>query len=199
MGMSTRRLVAAAVCAVLAVAALGESSISASGSQWRALTLPEAADVIAKARTFEAAERRRRRVENNAARDWYGSLTLVGTARDIVLASMVEIDGRRYRIVLPGGNAPVDVGSGEYRIGSFGSFLIRNVLWTSRSQTIPGTTVLVRHTYGRKRGGPVLPNRCGDFYTSTSPVRLYARAFARYLNGARSGYCAWGLDERSPK
>ena len=90
-----RRLIATVAAVLLTLV----SASNVHANRWRALTLDEAEQVLAKARAFEQAERGRRRVNNNGAPDWYGKLSLVGTDRDRVLARLVETDGERYRVV----------------------------------------------------------------------------------------------------
>ena len=189
-----RTIVAAMV--VVAAGTFGASDGRANDG-WRPLTLAEAEKVIQKARAFEQSERSRRRVANNAAKDWFGSLYLEGTARDLFLSRIVTTAGRRYRVEMPPAGR-VHVGSHHYSTGSalFG-WLTKDVFWTGKSQKIAGTSIVVRHNYGRKRGGRMLPRGCGSYYESTSPATLYARGLEQFLNGRTGGYCVSG-DGRTP-
>ena len=190
-----KRTIAAAMV-VVAAGTFGASDGRANDG-WRPLTLAEAEKVIQKARAFEQTERSRRRVANSGAKDWYGSLYLEGTARDLLLSRIVTTDGRRYRVEMPRAGR-VHAGSHYYKTGSalFG-WLTEDVFYTSRSQPIDGTSMVVRHVYGRKRYGSVLPRGCASDYDSTSPVTLYGRGLEQFLNGRAGGYCVSG-DGRTP-
>ena len=151
-------------------------------SQWGPLAIWNAMEVIEKRSTFEATRRMVSLVQAyEGFVEVYDSLRMEGTARDIVLLYLLETNGSLYRGVPREERNSVRVTT-EYTPWS---------TWTRRSETFPGTTVEVHHTYSRKRG---VPNRCEDFYRLTSPIRLYAQAFASYLNGDRRG-CEGGLDE----
>ena len=192
-----KRTITAAMVAV-AAGTFGASD-SRADDGWRLLTLAEAEEVVEKARAFEQAERYRRRVASLGA-DWYGSLRLVGDEEDSLLLQLVQTDGRRFRVDMPEGTTPVDVNRYVYRPRwlLFGFLTVRDILVTSKSQAIPGTSVVVRHVFGGKRRSDVQPRGCTSYYASASPVTLYARGFETFLNGQERGVCAWGGDAPSP-
>ena len=197
------RLMSATAAAVVFAAVAGGASNSASANGWRQLTFEEAERVIIKVREFERAERERRRVVNAASRDWWGGLYLSGAGRDFAIARLIETDGRRYRVMVPRGPTRVNDTGGVYKTGSkiFG-WLVADVPYYERFQSIPGSTVVVRHLYGRKRGdlASIRPSRCRQYFAKTSPLTLYKTGLENYLNGRpnRAG-CVWGVDGRSPE
>ena len=174
------------------IRAFGESDDSPNG--WRQLSLAEAEAVIRNAHAFEQLESNRRRVTSTLVRNWYGSLRLVGEARDLLVSSTVTTDGHRFRVQMPRGTTPIDTHSSVHKTTTWllGA-RTRGVLWTRQAQTIPGTSTLVTHVYGRVRGADEIhPDTCESYYASTSPVILYAHGLENFLNGQEQGACVWG-------
>ena len=188
------------IAAVMVAAAAGTfgASDGRTDDGWRLLTSEEAEEVIEKARVFEQAERYRRRVAR-PGRNWYGGLGLVGDEKDSIIPHFVRTDGRRFRVDMPEGTTPVDVNwyavLPRWPRWPFG--YSRDILVTSKSQAIPGTSVVVRHVFGGERGRGLQPRGCKPHYASVSPVTLYARGFEHFLNGRTPGYCVSG-DGRTP-
>ena len=143
-------------------------------------------------RGFARVERGRRHLPCNGCDDWYGSLTITGAEWKEALIAHTEIVGSSFRVNLPKGSIDTTMGVSETGTWPFGS-LVADVLWTKRSEKIPGFNAYTTHFFGKKRGWAISPPGCASVYLQTAPSDLFEQGFNSYLSGARNGgNCGYG-------